>query len=211
MRLLPLLALLISLSAFAQQPSAKPARRPQTGPATNPPANAATREQLAKLFDLMGTKQQVNNITDMLRKNMASMMESQMPNLSDEQRAKLGKLDSELYQKLMTPEFVSGLLEQMVPAYQQHFTRSDADELIRFYSSPVGKKLVRVQPEIADRYMPGIMATTHARATAIMQEMHFEERMRDIFMEGEQPAATPQSPEPPAKLKTAKPPAEERR
>lgn len=40
------------------------------------------------------------------------------------------------------------LIELLVPIYAAHLTRPELDELVRFYSSPVGKRLAAAQPAI---------------------------------------------------------------
>ena len=40
------------------------------------------------------------------------------------------------------------LIELLVPIYAKHLTRPELDELVRFYSSPAGKRLAAVQPLI---------------------------------------------------------------
>lgn len=51
------------------------------------------------------------------------------------------KLKTEVYDKS-----VNELTKQMVPLYKKHFTQSDVKELISFYESPIGKKLVVKTP-----------------------------------------------------------------
>jgi len=45
------------------------------------------------------------------------------------------------------------ILNDMVPIYQRHLTKSDSDELITFYSSPVGQKVLRDLPAITSEAM----------------------------------------------------------
>lgn len=40
------------------------------------------------------------------------------------------------------------LINMMVPVYARHFTDDDIQQLIAFYSTPLGKKYVQEQPEI---------------------------------------------------------------
>ena len=45
------------------------------------------------------------------------------------------------------------LVEMCVPSYERHLTHAEIKELLAFYESPLGKKLVSVQPEIAQECM----------------------------------------------------------
>src|SRR5580692_5141897 len=40
------------------------------------------------------------------------------------------------------------MVQAMAPVYQKHFTKGDIDNLIAFYSSPTGEKLLREMPSI---------------------------------------------------------------
>jgi uncharacterized protein len=40
------------------------------------------------------------------------------------------------------------LVDELVPVYEKHFTQDELAELVRFYESPVGRKLVEVQPQL---------------------------------------------------------------
>jgi len=55
-------------------------------------------------------------------------------------------------------EFMAGvnsddLVEMIIPIYQKYLTEKDISELNKFYSSPVGKKLIRYQPIIMQESM----------------------------------------------------------
>lgn len=39
-------------------------------------------------------------------------------------------------------------IEMVIPIYERHFTHDEIEQLIAFYESPIGKKLIKVQPQI---------------------------------------------------------------
>jgi len=45
------------------------------------------------------------------------------------------------------------LLDLLVPIYATHLTRDEIEQLIRFYESPIGKRLTAVQPMISQESM----------------------------------------------------------
>ncbi|MGH7521847.1 MAG: DUF2059 domain-containing protein [Gemmatimonadales bacterium] len=45
------------------------------------------------------------------------------------------------------------LLDLLVPIYATHLTRDEIEQLIRFYESPIGKRLTAVQPKITQESM----------------------------------------------------------
>ncbi len=40
------------------------------------------------------------------------------------------------------------IIELIIPIYEKHFTHEDIKQLIVFYESPIGKKLIKTQPQI---------------------------------------------------------------
>ena len=92
---------------------------------------------------------------------------------------------------MMSPEFIHTYLELMVPVYQHHFTRTDVDQMITFYSSPVGQKFVNEQPLITQETFPKIMPLMQQHLQDVMKETNFDQRMREIFAEEEKPLSKP--------------------
>ena len=45
------------------------------------------------------------------------------------------------------------LMDILVPIYRKHFTAEDVDGLIRFYESPLGRKLIETQPDMVQESM----------------------------------------------------------
>lgn len=48
---------------------------------------------------------------------------------------------------------IAQLVDSLVPVYAAHFTQAQLQELVRFYESPLGKRLAEVQPLIAQESM----------------------------------------------------------
>jgi len=49
------------------------------------------------------------------------------------------------------------MMQAMVPAYQKHLTKGDIDNLVAFYSTPTGAKLLRDLPAIMAESMQDMM------------------------------------------------------
>ena len=45
------------------------------------------------------------------------------------------------------------MMNAVISIYQRHLSKSDVDEMIRFYSSPIGQKLLRELPQILQESM----------------------------------------------------------
>ena len=185
------LAAALTFPVFAQQTTPKTSAPQTSSTAAKPaPADASSKEQLMKLFDVLGVNKQIQSVVDSMAKTMQQMMPS-VPQMSDKQKEEMSRLQGELFSKMMSPEFIHNYLELMVPIYQQHFTKSDVEQMITFYSSPVGQKFVNEQPLITQETFPKIMPLMQQHLQDVMKETNFEQRVREIFAEEEKPPSKP--------------------
>lgn len=104
---------------------------------------------------------------DMMKKIAVSMAQGMRQMLHDQYLKDKDSLPSD-YESRMT-ERMDGLFENMpwdqmldamAPVYERHFTKGDINNLVAFYSSPTGEKLLRE--------MPSIMTESMKSATPIM-------------------------------------------
>ena len=144
------------------------------------PPDAASPEQLKKLFDVIGMQKQMQSIMTSMADNLQQMFPAGAQ-LSEKQKADMARLQGELFGKIMSPEFVNSYLAMMIPVYQAHFNKSDVDQIIAFYSSPAGQKFVNEQPLIVKEILPKMMPMMQQHMQDVMKETNFEERMKAIF------------------------------
>jgi uncharacterized protein len=52
------------------------------------------------------------------------------------------------WKEFMSEVSPNELVDMVIPIYDKHFTHDDIKELIKFYSSPIGKKFIKVQPQL---------------------------------------------------------------
>lgn len=57
-------------------------------------------------------------------------------------------IPSDYFEKLMKEVDANELIEITIPSYDKHLTHDEVKQLIKFYESPIGKKLVEKQPFI---------------------------------------------------------------
>jgi hypothetical protein len=126
---------------------------------------------------------------DSIRDTMSKSLEQQFSQMSHgrlttRQSDEFGKLEGELFAKMMSDDFVSNMMNVLIPIYQRHFTSSDVTALIAFYSSVVGQKFLHEQAQIMAEYMPKAMENMQGRVQKVMEETHFAERIEQIMAEG---------------------------
>ena len=66
---------------------------------------------------------------------------------------------------------VDAILNDLVPIYQRHLTKSDCDELVAFYSSPAGQKVLRELPAITSESMQVSTSYLQPRMEAAVRKL----------------------------------------
>lgn len=191
--ILLLTALLIS-SAVAQQKSpANATDQSKTASAPALPAEAPSKEQLIRLFDAMEIQKQVQGVMNAMGANVEKMMPFNVDALTEKQKTAIAGLEAELFSKMMSPELIDSYVAQIIPIYQRHFTKSDVDGLISFYASPAGQKLLHEQPAITQESMTMVVPLMQKRVQDVLEETHYEQRIKQIFAESNDSAPPPKN------------------
>lgn len=165
------------------------------------PQDQATPEQLAKLFDVMRVKQQVQSMRDLVPQMVGQQIKAAMKTteenlpagtkLTDDQRQRMQQVMSKYVGKAMDLYPSDEMLSDMTGIYQRHLSKDDVDGLITFYGSPAGVHLLDAQPLIAREFMPVVMAKVQERSQAMTREMAAE--MAEI-VPSRKPAGTTKPP-----------------
>lgn len=140
------LVCLIGLGLFAQQPTDQAL-----------PADAPSREQVLKFFDLIQVKKLTLTTMEAVRQQAEAMgkqiFHDAMPDPTPEQQKFMDDVMSSTITEVMGSFPIDEMLDTMVPVYQHHLSKSDLEAVIAFYSSPVGQKLLREQPQMIQESM----------------------------------------------------------
>ena len=175
------------------------------------PENQATAEQLAKLFEVMRIKQQMQSmrtmVPAMVQQQIQSAMkqsEAELPagsKLTSERRDKMQAIMNKYVGKAMDLYPTDEMLTDMTGIYQKHLSKDDVEGLVTFYGSPAAQHLLDAQPVIAQEYMPMVMGKVGQRSQAMTREMMKE--MADA-VPASKPAQTKPAAKSAAKTSTAK-------
>lgn len=148
------------------------------------PENQASSEQLAKLFEVMRIKQQVQSmrqiVPSMVHQQIQQAMkqtEEGLPSgtkLTAAQRERMQQIMTKYVGKAMDLYPADEMMTDMSGIYQRHLSKDDVDGLITFYPSPPGQHLLDAQPHIAQEFMPIVMEKVAARSQVMAKEMSKE-------------------------------------
>jgi hypothetical protein len=143
-----------------------------------------------KLLDLLQVRKSMSLMMDGMKQAMKQGAEEafrdRVPNPTPKQLEALnGMVDD-----MMADMPLNELIEAMVPIYRRHLNKSDVDEVIRFYSSAVGQKLLREQPQMIQEGMQAGVEIQQKRMDQMMAKIR--ERTEKMAQEEEKDkAATP--------------------
>jgi uncharacterized protein len=126
-------------AAASQQPAASSAPQSSAAPAIDPAKAAAIRQ----LIDLAGGTAAMNQIMDGMQQNMKSSMSNLFP--PGEYREKLIDLFFEKFRSEADPQQLLNIAAQ---GYDKYLTIDEIQGLIKFYSTPLGKKTLTVLPKM---------------------------------------------------------------
>lgn len=88
------------------------------------------RETIKRLLELVETKKMGTQLMNHIRLTLTKRR-SKVP-----------------WDAFMAEFDMNEFIEMVIPIYERHFTHDEIEQLIAFYESPIGKKLIKVQPQI---------------------------------------------------------------
>jgi hypothetical protein len=140
----------------------------QSSPSTELPAS---REDIVKLFDVMRVRQQMELVTQQLLQQMQGMGREEMrdrnPAVTPQQLAKADAVTDKIMKDISTAD----MLDDMIPVYQKHLSKSDVDEMIKFYSTPTGQKILREMPAMTAEGMQAMQPRIHKQMDEITRQI----------------------------------------
>jgi len=151
-------------------------------------ADAPTHDQIIKLMDLLQIRRNMALMMDGMKQAMKQGAEQafreRVPNPTPKQLEALNGMVEDMMADMPLDEMV----EAMVPIYRRHLSRTDVDEVIRFYSSAVGQKLLREQPQMIQEGMQAGVEIQQKRMDQMLAKIR--ERTEKMAEEEEKDKAT---------------------
>jgi len=125
----------------------------QSSPADAP----SSKEDIQRLFGALHIRERAElireNSQNQARKMANEIVEKGLSEASQAERAPVQAMIDEMVDGVEKAYPVDAMLQDMIPIYQRHLTKDDCNELIAFYSSPVGQKILRELPAITSESM----------------------------------------------------------
>jgi len=108
------------------------------------------------------------------------------PEMSEQQIARMDAISDEVLRSYP----VEQMLDDMVPVYQKHLSKSDVDAMIGFYSSPTGQKILHEMSAMTTEAMEVAYGRMQKSMDSAMQ------RIEEMAKESSPPAKKAATPKP---------------
>lgn len=130
----------------------------------------ATREDIQRLFTTLHLREQVRSIMEIsANQSMQAVRESlkqKLPNASDSDLNRATAMTDALLKSMD----LDGMLDDMIPVYQRHLTKSDVAAMSAFYETPTGQKLLREQPAMTAEAMKAVQPRMEKMLNNLMDQ-----------------------------------------
>ena len=136
------LVLFLSWSCLAQMTA-------EDSPATS--ADVERYFQIVKSHDMM--KKLMATMTQSMHQLVHEQYVKHQDELPADYESKLTAMMDDMFDKMPMDE----MMQAMIPAYQKHLSKGDIDNLVAFYSSPTGEKVLREMPSMMAEAMQDMM------------------------------------------------------
>jgi len=163
---------------FAQDPGAQP----QT--VIVPPDQQPTDSQLNRLFDVMRVKDQMASMTRTMSQVMQQQVEAQIKQMQEEhpEAAKMTPEQQKAFsaamgrfmQKAMALYTADDMMADMKGIYKKHLSQSDVENIITFFGSSSGQRILNMVPVMMQEYMPLVMHKTEERLKPVLNDLQLE-------------------------------------
>jgi len=150
-----------------------------------------TRDEILGLFALMHVREQVvpamESIARQQRAIILDNLRRQNPHIRPQDMFRLNQFTTDIMNELP----VESMIDDMVPVYQKHLSKSDVEAMSVFYSSPAGQKLVREMPAMTLESMQAASPRIQAFMDKVMERAQSMAKEKDS-QENKTPESHPQ-------------------
>lgn len=138
------------------------------------PSDQPSRDDLLKMFEVLRVRQQTENVMQTVLVQMKQQIEGDIqkryPNLPPEAFAKLEASINDAVKIYPLNE----MLDDLIPVYQKHLTKTDVDAIVGFYSSPAGQHFLDKMPTMTQEAMKTMMAKLQERSAEYADKIQRE-------------------------------------
>lgn len=141
----------------------------------------ASATDIQTYLDAVHSHDMMKQMMEAMAKPMQQMVHEQYLKDKDRLPADFEARESKIMHDMLTGMPMDEMVQAMVPVYQKHFTKRDVEDLIAFYSSPVGQKMLKEMPNILAEAMQSMMPIMNRYMETVKQRL--DEQTADLMKE----------------------------
>ena len=135
----------------------------------------ASRQDVEHLFAVL----KLDHMMQVTMASVAEQMKANLPELMKQQNVEIPKeqLDA-MAEEIFRDYPMKEVLDSMIPVYQKHLSKTDVSNILAFYQTPTGQKMLNEMPEMSKEAMQAANPVMKQWMTTMMQRM--QERARGM-------------------------------
>jgi uncharacterized protein len=131
----------------------------------------ASKEDVEKYLEVMHSREMMAKMIDLMTGPMHKMMHEQYEKDKDRLPADFEPRMNKVLDDYLKNFPWDEVLQSMVPIYQKHFTKGDLNQLVAFYSTPTGQKVLRELPAVTAEAMQAMMPVLQQRLAVMTKDV----------------------------------------
>lgn len=152
----------------------------------------ATKEDVERYLEVTHSRDMMKQMMDVMAKNMREMTHDQLSrdraSLPPDAEERMNKKTDELLKNLP----IEDMLQAMIPVYQKHWTKGDVDNMIAFYATPTGQKLLKEMPQTMAEVMQAMRPVMQKHMEVMKQQLEQEvAQLKKEYKNGQGKPANP--------------------
>jgi hypothetical protein len=109
-----------------------------------------TRPEVEKFMDVMQVRQRLQSSVraekEQINTVVHNMFNKALPNATPAEKAAFEEIVASELKGMLSDYPIEDVLRDTIPIYQSHFTEADLEQILAFYSSPTGQKVLKEMP-----------------------------------------------------------------
>jgi uncharacterized protein len=128
----------------------------------------ASRQDVENLFAML----KLDRMMQVTMTSAAEQMKNNLPELMKQQNIQIPQeqLDA-MAEDIFRDYPMKEVLDSMIPVYQKHLTKADVGNILAFYQSPTGQKMLNEMPEMSKEAMQAANPVMKQWMVTMMQRM----------------------------------------
>jgi uncharacterized protein len=152
----------------------------------------ATKEDIERYLEITHARDTMKQVMDVMAKSVRDMAHDRLSkdraNLPPDAEERLNKSTDEILKTLPIEEIV----QVMITVYQKHWTKGDVDDMIAFYSTPTGQKILTEMPQTMAEAMQAMRPVMQKHTEEMKQRLEQQvAQLKREYKEGQSKTTQP--------------------